>query len=196
MPPGDRCETDLALAQAAASGDQQANRIIAERLFDRVRTTVQYLSANHRDQDDWVQLALVEILRSLKSFRGESTIEAWGNRIAVRVAMRQMKRIKKQERTVVLDPITDFNAAPISGDEQQRIHIRRRLAQLLGDLSAERRTAIVLKLVYGHSVAEIAEMTDAPFDTVRNRLRRGRKLLRKKVATDPVFSDWVKSRIP
>ncbi len=185
---------DFALAQAGARGDEKARRVVAARLYERIRTAVHYLSGDHRDKDDWVQMALVEILRSLGSFRGESALESWANRITVRVAMRQMKRESGREKVVALHPDPRSNGTQDPTEEHRRIEMRRCLARILGTLSDERRMAITLRLVYEYSVAEIAEMTGAPHDTVRNRLRRGRRQLRKKVALDPVFSDWVRSR--
>jgi DNA-directed RNA polymerase specialized sigma24 family protein len=39
------------------------------------------------DADDATQVALVEILKAAPSYRGESSLEAWADRIAVRVAI-------------------------------------------------------------------------------------------------------------
>src|SRR5262249_52739640 len=68
---------DLAQARAAAPGDLAARRAITQRLFDRVRSTVMYIAAGHPDADDFVQLALLEVLGSLESFRAETRLESW-----------------------------------------------------------------------------------------------------------------------
>jgi len=186
---------DLELSRDASAGDKGARRILAERLYDRIRTTVRYISADHRDQDDWVQLALVEILRSVASFRGESTLESWAHRITIRVVMRQLKKSRKYENKMQFSAQSRPAVPDDTEEEHRRIEMRRCLAGILGTLSLKQRTAVVMKLVYGYSVEEIAAITDAPPNTVRNRLRNGRRILREKVSRDPVFSDWVKSRI-
>ncbi|MCP4604662.1 MAG: RNA polymerase sigma factor [Proteobacteria bacterium] len=192
---GSRYNSDLELAQAAASGDQVARRIVVERLYDHVRTAVRYLSADHRDQDDWVQLTLLTILRAIGTFRGMSSLEAWANRITLRTAMRLIKQQQKRERAIA--PSMDFQLGTDwnSKNVHQRIAIRQHLARHLGALSPDRRIAVILRLVYGHSIDEIVELTGVPRNTVRQRLRRGRRQLRNKIAKDPFFSEWAQSRM-
>jgi RNA polymerase sigma-70 factor (ECF subfamily) len=69
--------------------------------------------------------------------------------------------------------------------------MRRHLARQLGRLSPERRSVLVLRLVHGYAVDEIAELTGAPLNTVRDRLARGRRQLRGMLEKDPAFAGWV-----
>jgi RNA polymerase sigma-70 factor (ECF subfamily) len=71
--------------------------------------------------------------------------------------------------------------------------LRRHLARVLQKLSAKRRIAIVLHQVHQFSVAEIAHMQDCPEYTVRDRLKKGRKLLRRFITRDPAFKAWLES---
>jgi len=187
-------DSDYALTQAAAQGDRSARRLMAERLLDRVRTTVRYISADDRDQDDWVQIAMIEILRSARTFQGSGSLESWSDRIAVRSAMRHLKRRRKKESVVELqeDPRHEPEVNPSEG--HTRMAIRRQVARLLGTISGDRRTCVVLRLVYGYSIDEIAEMTAAPRNTVRDRLKRGRKQLKDKVRRDALLKEWVNLR--
>jgi len=187
-------DSDYELTQAAAQGDRSARRLMAERLLDRVRTTVRYISADDRDQDDWVQIAMIEILRSARTFQGSGSLESWSDRIAVRSAMRHLKRRRKKESVVELqeDPRHEPEVNPSEG--HTRMAIRRQVARLLGTISGDRRTCVVLRLVYGYSIDEIAEMTAAPRNTVRDRLKRGRKQLKDKVRRDALLKEWVNLR--
>lgn len=189
-------ETDFELTQAAASGDRTARRMMAERLLDRVRTTVRYISADDRDQDDWVQIAMIEILRSARTFQASGSLESWADRIAVRSAMRHLKRRRKKETVVELDADPRYEPEINPSEGHTRMAIRRQVARLLGTLSGDRRTCVVLRLVYGYSIDEIAEMTAAPRNTVRDRLKRGRKQLKEKVRRDALLKEWVNSRTP
>jgi DNA-directed RNA polymerase specialized sigma24 family protein len=49
---------------------------------------------------------------------------------------------------------------------------------LLDRLAPERRLVVVLKLMYGHSAAEVAEMTGLSLEKVRYHLKHGRATLR------------------
>jgi RNA polymerase sigma-70 factor (ECF subfamily) len=190
-----RYPTDVDLARAAADGDTVAQQITAERLYDRIRTAVRYLSADHRDQDDWTHVVLVEILRSLGTFRGDASLESWANRIVLRKTMQLLRQSRTRDRMIV-DREADQSLSASAeiqqtGVDPMRILMRRHLARLMGVLSTERRTAIVLRLVYGYSVDEIAEITAAPRNTVRQRLRRGRRQLRAAISKDALFDDWM-----
>jgi RNA polymerase sigma-70 factor (ECF subfamily) len=186
---------DLALAAAAASGDATARRALLSRVLPRVRATVRYVSGDDRDQDDLVQLALVEILSSAQSFRGLSSIAAWADRIAVRTALKQIQRRRRKEQIVTLEDAPD--AGPVdAADEHARLAMRRRLAAHLGALSPERREVVVLRLVHGYGIDEIAAMTETGRNTVRDRLVHGRRQLAKRLEKDPVFRHWVSSVEP
>ncbi|MDY0002720.1 MAG: RNA polymerase sigma factor [Polyangia bacterium] len=184
---------DLLLTQAVGSGDPQATRVLAERLFDRMRATVHYLCGGDRDADDLSQLALVEVLRSAHGFRGDCPLERWADRIAVRTALRELRRRRWREKIVNLsdDPVPADRAAP---DERIfRRFLRRRLAGLLAKLTEDRRAAVMLHWVHGYSVAEIAEITESPVNTVRDRLQVAKRQLRTLINKDPGLSEWAQS---
>ena len=97
-------ESDLILARAAHDGNERARTQVAEKLYDHVRVAVRYLAAGHRDQDDWVQQVLLEIMRSLGSFKAHSSLAAWGNRIAIRKTLRLIKQRRGRDQIVLLKP--------------------------------------------------------------------------------------------
>jgi hypothetical protein len=70
-PPRGEEPDDLALARAAAGKDAQALSALLDRVFDRVRRTTSYLAQGRADAEDLLQLALIEIARSVSGFRGE-----------------------------------------------------------------------------------------------------------------------------
>jgi RNA polymerase sigma-70 factor, ECF subfamily len=185
-------QDDLALAEAAAAGDTGARRALLARVLSRVRATVRYVSADDRDQDDLVQLALVQILASARTFRGESSLAAWADRIAIRTALRHLARRRRKEQVVCLEEAPD--AGPVEAvDEHARLAMRRRLAVHLGALSPTLRAVVVLRLVHGYGIDEIAEMTETGRNTVRDRLVHGKRKLAKRLEKDPVFRRWVSS---
>jgi len=184
---------EVELARASSRRDTDAQRELVGRLLDRVSLTVNYLAYGHRDVDDMIQLSLIEVLKSAGSFRGESTLESWAVRITVRTAARVLKQRRFRDNIVILRR----RQAPSRmnpEDELRRGQLRRRMALLLQKLSIDRRAAVVLKLVHGYSIREIAGMTSSPVNTVRDRLRKGRKQLRKYILNDPVLRDWADER--
>lgn len=184
---------DLALAQAAGRGDVEARRRLAQRLFDRVTTTVGYLARGRTERDDIVQEALIEILKSAAGFRGEARLETWADQITTRVALRLLAKGRRRDSIVqavedLPEPGAAGSSAPDSASHRTFL-LRRRLAAHLQELSADRRAAIVLHLVHGYSVEEIAQMQGAPSNTIRDRLQVGRKQLRKALLKDPSLQE-------
>jgi len=189
-------DADLALARAATQGDVAARRQVADRLLDRTRITVRCLVGPDPDADDIVQLCLIRVLRSLGTYEGRSRLEHWADRIVVRRALRLVQRARpRRRREVQLEEPPEQGTAP--GELEDRLtrqEIWRRLAHQLQRLTPERRVVVLLRLVHDHPVAEIAEITGAPLNTVRDRLRVGRKQLRKMIAGDPVLAEWMETR--
>jgi RNA polymerase sigma-70 factor (ECF subfamily) len=185
---------DLELAQAAAQGDERARFELIKRLMGRIRTIVFYIAGGQADAEDWAQQAAIEILLSLKSFRGESTLEAWAERITVRTAMREIKRARKRVSPLTSEPISLESPAPNGEARLEQRRISRRAADLVGRLKPKHREAIVLHLVLGYTSAEISQMTDTHVETVRYRLKAGRKQLRARIEEDPMLVDWLGRR--
>ena len=191
--PHDARASEIELARSAALGDQAARRAVVGMLLDRVRATVMYLSAGDRDADDCVQLSLLEILSALPGFRGDSPLAAWADRIAVRTALRVLKRRRFREARVALAAEPLPTAEGERDDPRVRLEVRRRLAAHLDALDLDVRSTVVLKLVHCYSVDEIAGVMGVPRDTVKGRLKRGRKLLRRRLERDPALMGWARA---
>ncbi len=179
------------MAQAAANGDPTAKRDLIHLVLDQVRRTVSYLSGSGRDSEDLAQMALIQVLNSVGSFRGECTLKYWADRIAVRTAMKHFRKRQRREKLAV----SWFTATPEDAgidleDDAARMETRVRISEHLQKLSLDRRTAIVLRHVQGYGVSEIAAITGAPINTVRDRLRIGRMQLKKRILSDPSLGEW------
>lgn len=190
-----RYRSELEMTQKAAGGDHNAKRDLVNSLLDQVRRTVSYLSGPDKDADDLTQLALIQILKSAGSFRGECTLNYWADRITVRTSMKQFRKRQRREKLALSmwpeTPLDDSGLEDHLASRQIRVH----LSKVLQKLSPERRSVVVLHHLQGYGIAEISEMTGAPINTVRDRLRIGRKQLRKRILTDPSLKDWVGSGV-
>ncbi|MFH2006027.1 MAG: sigma-70 family RNA polymerase sigma factor, partial [bacterium] len=186
---------DLELAQRASRGNRVAALTLARRLLPRVRATVRYLVADDRDADDLVQMCLVEVLRVIGKYSGTGALERWADRVVARYALRQITRRRWREGIVTLDPERTGSAAASQHADLERQQLRQRVAALLGHLSPERRTVVVLHWVRGYSIGEVAEMTDTRVNTVRGRLRTAKRQLLELIPDDPVLRVWAEARL-
>lgn len=169
---------DVALARKAAKGDRSAQSIIARRVLPRVRKVARSLATSTPDADDAAQHALLEVLRSCHSFRGDASLERWAARIATRAALRHLQRERKRSTASedAIEEAADLGPLPSLADD-----LPRGLQTYLRELPEAQRNALVLHHALGYSLDEVAELTDVSPNTVKGRLRLGLAALRKRV---------------
>ncbi len=189
-------DRDVELARLASGGDRRALQEVALRLYDRVRTTVFYMVGGHRDAEDMVQVAMVEILRSLGAYEGRSKIERWADRITTRTVMRRIKNRRWKDQVVQIQDDPGGDRPADHEEKYARRAVRRRLAVLLGQVPETHREVLTLHWVLGYRVAEIAESLGVPANTVRDRLRRAKKKFQRLATADPVLMDWIERDRP
>ncbi|HEY6878187.1 MAG TPA: sigma-70 family RNA polymerase sigma factor [Polyangiales bacterium] len=175
-------EADVHLAQAAITCAVTRDRL-TRRLRPRVQRLVRSFLRNDADAEDASQVALLEILRAIPSFRGESKLEAWADRIAVRTAIRvaRTRRLAAVRAHETLDP----DELPTMTSEVARSEeLPQSLRVYLDALPEARRTVLVLRHALGYSLQEIAELTGCSENTVKDRLLSARNEVRKMVRRD------------
>ncbi|MCU0664971.1 MAG: sigma-70 family RNA polymerase sigma factor [Myxococcota bacterium] len=187
---------ELSLVRRAGAGDHSAQRDLVDTILNGVRTTVYCLAGNDRDADDFVQVSILEILGSAHTYRAESSLDAWAAKISVRTVMRQLKRRRWRAQFVVLEDTLEErctdHASSISGEDLLgKRRLQSALLQALAGLKPKYQVALTLRLAQGYSVSEIAEITDTTFNTVRERLRVGRKKLHRLIVQHPQLCEWI-----
>jgi len=178
---------DVVLAKAAAEGDERAARKIVLRLMPRVRKLAFSIAAGSSNGDDFAQNAMIEILRSLKNYKGLSSLESWTDRITIRQSVRSAQQVGR--RGTIVQSRTDLDT-PADTDMEKELSNRRlveRVGVIIRGLGPKFGLMLQLKIVLGHTVEEISAMTDVPANTVRERLRIGRKRLHRAIGEDPVL---------
>jgi RNA polymerase sigma-70 factor (ECF subfamily) len=172
----------VALAQRAAADARARDQIVA-RLRPRVRRIAKALLRHADDAEDAEQVALVEVLTAAPTYRGESSLEAWADRIAVRTAIRMARerRLATVRLEAELSP-DDLHGPPAPSPLSESIP--RPIRAYLDQLPEARRTALVLRHALGHSIEEIAELTAVSVNTVKDRLLHAREQVRRMVRRD------------
>jgi RNA polymerase sigma-70 factor (ECF subfamily) len=171
-------QSELGLMKLVAGGDTHAQRVLAHRLAPRVQRVARRLLSHAADADDAAQIALMEILRSAATFREESSIERWADRIAVRTSLRYVREQRRRGWLLGGESDADDQRAQDEPDETHE-ETPRRLEEYLAQLPQARREALVMKHALGYSTEEIAELTDKPVGTVKDRLVAARKQIRR-----------------
>lgn len=183
-------EHDLALAQRAAGGERDAQRELFHAHRVGVHHTLYRILGNNRDLEDLIQDAFLEIFRSLKSYRGDSTLSRWCQTIATRSAFLYIG--KRKPASVDLAIVEDI----VASDHDTRRHAMmrdaaRRLYAALDRIEAKQRIAFALAVIDGLSLAEVAQLTESTVFSVKTRVWRARKQLFARAARDPVLAPYL-----
>jgi RNA polymerase sigma-70 factor (ECF subfamily) len=176
-----RIEGDDPRIARAVAGERDAAASLLGELLPRTRNLVRFLLRNDADVDDVAQNALVEVLRSLPSFRGQSALTTWADRITARCALRhagRRKRARDQQREAAAE-LTLLHLPATTRSSGDTYAARRELARVLSGLPDAQREALVLHHVAGLSVPEVAQEIGVSFDTAKSRLRLGMERLRR-----------------
>jgi RNA polymerase sigma factor (sigma-70 family) len=184
----------LPLTRAVLAGDAVATgTFLASVLPAMLKVVRRVLGNQHPDVEDVLQEAAVGLLRALPGFRQGCTVLHFACRIAVltSLAARRRKRVEASLCAADEPDAVDQAAAQEVGPVQALASSRRRsmLRELLDSLSYVQAEALVLHCVLGHSIDEIARMTEVPANTARSRVRLAKEALRARVLGDPLFGD-------
>src|SRR5262245_15381407 len=171
---------DLALVEAARSGDEEAFASIARGLADRLFTVAHRILRDVGRAEDAVQQTLVTAWRELPALRDTERFEAWIHRILVHACYAEANRASKWSANVVALPVE----GPAMADPTLDIVTRDALDRGFRRLPAEQRAAFVLHHYLGWSVAEIAENLRVPTETIKSRLRYATSTLRAALDAD------------
>ena len=171
---------DLALIEAARSGDEEAFASIARGLADRLFAVAHRILRDVGRAEDAVQQTLVTAWRELPALRDTERFEAWIHRILVNACYTEAKRASKWSANVVILPMD----GPATPDPSVDIVTRDALDRGFSRLPAEQRAAFVLHHYLGWSVKEIAENLGVPTETIRSRLRYATSTLRAALDAD------------
>ena len=174
----DESVDDRALVDAVRAGDREAlGTLVALETRAVYRTSLRILG-RPEDAEDVTQETFVAAIRAIRSFRGDGPIRAWLLRIATRQAFR---RLAARRPTANVDDVDERLTAD-SRDEPTRILVaaerRDDVRRAVGALPEPYREVVALRFFGELSLAEVADATGRPINTVKTHLRRGLERLR------------------
>jgi len=186
----DAASQELALVQAAKSGDISAFDELVRRYERNVFRIAQHITQNREDAEDVVQDAFLKAYQNLNQFQGNSKFYTWLVRIAVNEALMKLRR-RKSSKTVSMDQDVETEEGTMPREvadwspNPEQLYNQSELKDILGrtiqGLPASFRTVFVLRDVEGLSTEETAEMLDLSVPAVKSRLLRARLQLRERL---------------
>lgn len=165
-----------------------------------------YALASHSDVDavlieDFSQDALLKILDNLDSFRGESRFTTWAQKIAVRVALTELRRHRWRDLSLEsitdsqgLDFTPDFLVDPQAPPDQQAVQrlFLESLQRLIStELTEKQRQALVAVRIQGMPLEEVARRMGTNRNALYKLLHDARQRLKSRMEAEGLSPDDV-----
>jgi RNA polymerase sigma-70 factor, ECF subfamily len=166
-------DSDFELLAGVAAG----NRLALEQLYHgyhrRLARFLSRFTSRYENVEEIINDTFMVVWQSAKDFRNASRVSTWIFGIAYRTALKSLRRQKNHAAALSLDESPEQIVDPEADAEVQDW-----VAHGLDRLTVEHRLALELAYRMGHSLEEIAAITDTPVGTVKARMFHARRKLR------------------
>ena len=185
---------------AARQGDMAAFEQLVRLYEKRVFALTKRMCRNPADAEEAAQEAFLAVWQGLPFFRGDSSFSTWLYRLVSNACVDVLRR-EGRHQTAAGPSLDDEavsidvpDAAPTPHDAAEQSELRQQIEEGLAALSPEHREVLILREMHQLSYDEIAETLDMDIGTVKSRINRGRKQLRKILLESGNFSDRLSSK--
>lgn len=169
---------DHALIAGLRAGDREAFGMLVDRETATVYRTCLRILGRPADAEDVTQESFVAAFRALRTFRGDGSPRGW----LIRIAQRQSyRRLAQRRPTAELEGVGEARLADRSADPTRVVataETRDEVRDAVASLPEPYRETVTLRFFGDLSLAEVAEATGRPLNTVKTHLRRGLERLR------------------
>ena len=176
---------EQAWIEAARNGDPLAFEQLIHLYEKRVFALTRRMCKNPADAEEAAQETFLAAWQGLKFFRGESSFSTWLYRLASNACVDLLRKEGRHRATAgpslndeeVLLEIQDEAPSPHALAEQAEL--KEQIEAGLASLPEEYREVLILREIHQQSYDEISEILSLDLGTVKSRINRGRKRLRK-----------------
>jgi RNA polymerase sigma-70 factor (ECF subfamily) len=177
---------DSELVSRAVAGREESFEELVRRYQRPIAAYVYRMVGDYDSALDLTQEVFIKVYGSLARYRSEFKFSTWIYRIAHNSAIDHLRRqgtgrMEELERTsdetgTYQKPLA--SSAPTPEQESERAERRAEIEEVVKALPPAYRELIVLRHMYDMSYDEIAEVTELPLGTVKNRIFRAREAMR------------------
>lgn len=179
---------------AARQGDQEAFGQLVLLYEKRVFALTLRMCKNPADAEEAAQEAFLSAWQGLPFFRGDSSFSTWLYRLASNACIDLLRR-EGRHKAAAGPSLNDEDASVEIADSTpspqslaERAELREQIEEGLAALPADYRHVLVLREIHQRSYQEIADILSLDLGTVKSRISRGRKQLRKFLLESGNFS--------
>jgi RNA polymerase sigma-70 factor (ECF subfamily) len=176
--------TDVEIIEACLGGDKDIFAELINRYKNLVFSIILRMTKDSEEADDLAQDIFIKMYKNLSSYSPEYKFSTWVMRISSNHII-DYHRKRKQETipldTAIIPPDTDGTPETLFIQKEERQQIKK----LVDDLPLMYRIPIIMYHQEGMSYQEIADKVGEPLSKIKNRIYRGRKLLKAGLTTEP-----------
>jgi len=179
---------DVELLDAARGGDRAALERLLERHQGQVFRFGLKMCGSEDDAKDVLQETLIAAARTLRDFRGGSSLSTWLYTIARSFCIKQRRTSKHapqhfaslDEASSEARAVPDVRRGP--DEEASGAQVQAALQDAIAALDPKYREVLVLRDVEGLPAAQVGEILGLSVEAVKSRLHRARIAVRERVA--------------
>ncbi|MCU0429326.1 MAG: RNA polymerase sigma factor [Cytophagaceae bacterium] len=165
------------IIQGCLQNDRQSQKILYNYLVPEMMRIGRRYTRNTEDLKDLVQDSMMKVFKHLNSFKGESAITTWANRIMIN---QTLNKITKESNKKFVDEDEPFSSIDVSSNDH--IHIEGKLLaedllKFLEQLPEGKRVIFNLYVIDGYTHKEIAEMLNITESTSKAQLSKAKEIL-------------------
>ena len=176
--------TDVEIIEACLAGDKDIFAELVNRYKNLVFSIILRMTKDSDEADDLAQDIFIKMYKNLSNYSPEYKFSTWVMRISTNHII-DYHRKRKQETipldTAIIPPDTDGTPEAVFIQKEER----QRIKKLVDDLPLMYRIPIIMYHQEGMSYQEIADKAGEPLSKIKNRIYRGRKLLKAGLTTEP-----------
>lgn len=158
-------------------GNDLAYAEIVNRYKNVVATVVKSMLGNSHEAEDVGHEVFIRFYKSLKTFRGESSLKTYLTKIAVNLSINEIKRRKRRLFIPFFSHETD-KTIDFSGENPNHTDTTDLVRTALECLSVDFRSIVVLRMIQGYTIKETAQILGIKEGTVLSRLSRAQEKLK------------------
>lgn len=174
----DRSARDQELIGRVLEGDDGSFAELASSCQNLVVGTLWKYGIGREEIEDVASEVLIKMYRNLHRYRADHSFTSWLYRLTVNHALDRLRRRSRERHSVDL-PDNIPGREPGAGESLERRERADLLRGAIRKIPGRYRDAIMLVYVDERKLEEAAEILEIPLGTMKTRLMRGRKLLRR-----------------
>lgn len=180
---GQMSETDQAALHRAQAGDKDGFRVLVERYSRPLFGLAFRMTGNENDAEDIVQESFLRAWKNLGHYDGRASFSTWVYRIAANCAL-DMLRARRRRGPAEDIEVHPHLAAGGPGPDSTVFggQLQNRLQEALAELSAQERTAFVLRHHEELSIDEISSTLGVSREAAKHSVFRAVQKLRRAMA--------------